>query len=65
MIIKPENKKNKGLLYFFVAFIFSSFFFVAINGLGKNMEDLFFFNEVAKNPEIFVQSGNWRRKNAF
>lgn len=58
MIIKPENKKNKGLLYFFVAFIFSSFFFVAVNGLGKNLEDLFFFNEVAKNPGIFMAQVN-------
>jgi D-alanyl-D-alanine carboxypeptidase len=58
MIIKPENKKNKELLYFLAAFIFSSFFFVAINGLGKNMEDYFFFSEVAKNPGIFMAQAN-------
>jgi D-alanyl-D-alanine carboxypeptidase len=53
MITEPENKKNKGLKFFWIAFFASSLFFVAINSFGKNMEDYFFFNEIAKNPNLF------------
>jgi D-alanyl-D-alanine carboxypeptidase len=58
MIIENNKNKNKGLLYFLVAFLASSFFFVAINGLGKGVEDYFFFREVAQNPELFMAQAN-------
>jgi len=53
MVIEPENKKNRGLKLFLIAFFVSSFFSIAINSLGKNVEDYLFFREIAKNPNIF------------
>jgi len=56
MIVEPENnknKKNKGLSLFLIGFLATSFFSVAINGFGKNVEDYFFFREIVKNPNLF------------
>lgn len=53
MIIESENPKNRGLKLFLIAFFASAFFSVAINSLGKNVEDYFFFREIAKNPNVF------------
>ncbi len=53
MIINPDNKKNKGLEFFLIAFFFSSIFSIAINGFGERLEDYLFFREIAKNPNIF------------
>jgi len=58
MIIENNKNKDKGLSYFLAAFIFSSLFFIAINGLGKSTEDYFFFKEIAKNPETFMAQAN-------
>src|SRR4030042_1792725 len=58
MIIEPENQKNKELLFFLIAFFASSFIFFTINNLGKNIEDYFFFREIAKNPGIFTAQVN-------
>jgi len=59
MIIEPKNKKNKGLGLFLIAFFISSFFSVAINGFGKNVEDYFFFREIARNPNLFRAQVNF------
>jgi len=58
MIIEPGNKKDKGLEMFLIGFLAISFFSVAVNGLGKNIEDFLFFREVAQNPEIFMAQVN-------
>jgi D-alanyl-D-alanine carboxypeptidase len=63
MIIEPENKKNKGLELFLIAFFISSFFAVAINGFGKNVEDYFFFREIVKNPNLFRAQVNFEIPN--
>jgi D-alanyl-D-alanine carboxypeptidase len=58
MIIEPENKKNKGLELFFIALFLSSFFTIAINSFGNNIEDYFFFREIVKNPNLFTAQVN-------
>jgi D-alanyl-D-alanine carboxypeptidase len=61
MIIEPENKKNRGLTLFLIAFFISSFFSVAINSFGKNVEDYFLFREIAKNPQFFTAQVIFRK----
>lgn len=58
MIIGNPRKIDNNLLFFVIAFFASSFIFVGINNLGKNIEDYVFFREVAKNPEIFKAQVN-------
>jgi len=48
MIQTIENLK-----YFFVAFLISLPFWWGVNALEGNLEELFFLQEIAKNPQIF------------
>lgn len=53
-----EVLKYENLKYFFVAFLLSLPFWWGMNLLEKSLEDLFFWQEIAANPQIFTAQLN-------
>lgn len=45
---------NKNLKYFFVALFVSLPFWIGMNILEENLEDIFFWQKIAENPQIFT-----------
>ncbi|MBZ9569445.1 D-alanyl-D-alanine carboxypeptidase [Patescibacteria group bacterium] len=56
-----ETLKYENLKYFFVALVFSLPFWWGMNLFEKNLEDLFFWQEIIENPQIFIAQLNVRQ----
>lgn len=56
-----EVLKYENLKYFFVAFLLSLPFWWGMNLLEKSLGDLFFWQEIAKSPQIFTAQVNIRQ----
>jgi len=49
---------NKNIKYFLISFLISLSFFFGLNLFGKNLEDFLFWQEISKNPRVFVAKVN-------
>ena len=49
-----RDKKNKKLTIFLISVVLSLPFWWGINALGKDISEIYFWQEISKNPEIFA-----------